>query len=424
MDVRMENKFTVLDLFSGAGGLSEGFSRSGFRFISHIEMDEYSANTLQTRMLYHALKSAGRADYYYSYISGDVSREEFLTESLRITGLNSTDVINTEISEKNESVLKRRITRKMNEENLREVDVIIGGPPCQSYSLIGRSRDPEGMKKDLRNLLYLRYLSFLKHYTPEIFVFENVPGIMSAKNGIFFTDFVKKAKKNGYVVKEKILDASDFNVLQRRRRMIIIGWKNEHPFEYPEFQSCKHNYRVSSIFEDLPAITPGNGTDGPQDYNGPPSEYLTTTGLRNGVDILIHHQARYHNERDRNIYRKVISVWKKEQRRLKYNELPERLKTHNNRKSFVDRFKVVASDLYHSQSVVAHVSKDGHYYIHPDVKQARSLTVREVARLQSFPDNYKFEGPRTSQYRQVGNAVPPLMATEIAIKIRNMLEAM
>jgi len=418
------DEFTVLDLFSGAGGLSEGFFSSGFKFIAHVEMDGHSSNTLQTRTLYHALKLAGREDYYHSYIGGEVSREDFLEEGLRITGLNSLGVINTEISESNETALKKRITRSMNKEGNGDVDVIIGGPPCQSYSLIGRSRDPEGMKKDARNLLYLRYLSFLNHYIPDIFVFENVPGIRSAKNGKFFSDFVKKAGKKGYVVKEKILDASDFRVLQKRRRVIIMGWKEEHPFEYPHFPKFGSDYKVSSIFEDLPAITPGNGTDGPQEYSAPPSDYLKTTGLRNGVDILIHHQARYHNERDREIYRRVITLWEKKQRRLNYNELPERLKTHNNRKSFVDRFKVVASELNHSQSVVAHVSKDGHYYIHPDIKQARSLTVREVARLQSFPDNYKFEGPRTSQYRQVGNAVPPLMAAEIANNIMGMLEAM
>lgn len=203
-----------------------------------------------------------------------------------------------------------------------------------------------------------------------------------------------------------------------------MGWKEEHSFEYPTFQPVKHDFKVSSVLDDLPVITPGNGTDGPQKYSTSPTKYLEKTGLRKKDDILIHHQARCHNERDREIYRRVISVWETEQRRLRYNELPEKLKTHNNRESFLDRFKVVASDLNYSQSVVAHISKDGHYYIHPDKNQARSLTVREAARIQSFPDNFKFEGPRTSQFRQIGNAVPPLMAEKIAVEIHNLLEAM
>jgi len=419
----MESEFIVLDMFAGAGGLSEGFFRTGYKFISHIEMDKYASMTLETRSVYHALKVNGIEDYYYDYITGEFSREDLLEEGKKFSDLNSAGIINSEISAENEKAIIRGIEKRMENRNLKKVDVIIGGPPCQAYSIVGRSRDSEKMKNDPRNYLYLRYLSFIRSFKPDIFMFENVPGIKTARNGEIYHDFLIRAAKLGYAVKEKILDAADFFVLQRRKRVIVLGWKAGYNLEYPSFIPIGHNYTASCLLEDFPPLNPGEGRDTPQDYIRSPSEYLKKAGLRSERDVLIQHSARRHNERDREIYRYVISIWNNEHRRVRYDELQEHLKTHRNRKSFEDRFKVVAPDLNYAQSVVAHISKDGHYYIHPDITQARSLTVREVARIQSFPDNFKFEGPRTSQYQQVGNAVPPLMAERIAIEIKKMLEA-
>ncbi|RLG93164.1 DNA (cytosine-5-)-methyltransferase [Candidatus Bathyarchaeota archaeon] len=419
----MENEFTVLDMFAGAGGLSEGFFRTGYKFISHIEMDKYASMTLETRAIYHALKANGLEDYYYGYIAGDFSREDLLQEGKRFSDLNSAGIINSKISAENEEVIIRRIEKTMETHNLKKTDVIIGGPPCQAYSIVGRSRDSEKMKKDPRNYLYLCYLSFIRSFKPDIFVFENVLGIKTARNGEIYHDFLARAGKLGYTIREKILNAADFLVLQRRKRVIVIGWKAEYDLEYPSFTPIEHNYTVSSLLEDLPSLKPGEGNESPQEYIRPPARYLEESGLRSEKDILIQHSARRHNERDREIYKYVISVWNNEHRRVKYDELPERLKTHRNRESFEDRFKVVAPDLKYAQTITAHISKDGHYYIHPDIAQARSITVREAARIQSFPDNFKFEGPRTSQYTQVGNAVPPLMAERIAVEIEKMLGA-
>jgi DNA (cytosine-5)-methyltransferase 1 len=141
---------------------------------------------------------------------------------------------------------------------------------------------------------------------------------------------------------------------------------------------------------------------------------------------LTQHIARPHTEQDKRIYRIAVDKWNNKGQRLDYNDLPEVLKTHKNRHSFYDRFKIVAQDLNYSQTVVAHIAKDGHYYIHPDKMQNRSISVREAARLQSFPDDYYFEGVkessnRTAAFKQIGNAVPTLMAQEIASKLKDLL---
>lgn len=177
---------------------------------------------------------------------------------------------------------------------------------------------------------------------------------------------------------------------------------------------------VSDLLRDLPSLKPGEGKN-VMDYDGPPDDYLKSSGIRHEWNILTHHIARPHNKRDIKIYKKAINAWKKASKRLMYTDLPKELQTHKNKKSFLDRFKVVAGNEKCSHTIVAHIAKDGHYYIHPDIAQSRSLTVREAARIQSFPDDYYFEGSRTARYRQVGNAVPPLLAQGIAQKIREML---
>jgi DNA (cytosine-5)-methyltransferase 1 len=143
--------------------------------------------------------------------------------------------------------------------------------------------------------------------------------------------------------------------------------------------------------------------------------------LRQKSDKLTLHLARPQNERDRKIYRSVVETWMEEQKHVRYQQLPEALRTRTNITSFTDRYKVVPANLSHSHTVLAHIAKDGHYYIHPDVAQRRSLTVREAARLQSFPDSYFFEGERASKFRQIGNAVPPLLSSAVAAAIRRVI---
>jgi DNA (cytosine-5)-methyltransferase 1 len=261
-----------------------------------------------------------------------------------------------------------------------------------------------------------------------MFVFENVLGLKSAKGGLYLKEMEKIFKQKGYKIKLHTLEARNFGVLQNRKRIIILGWLENKKINLPYLEkfSTENKYLVKDILNDLPAIKAGEGADKFLKYKSKATQYLISHELRNGIDILTQHIARPHKEQDKEIYKIAVDKWEKTHERLNYNDLPEQLKTHQNRTSFFDRFKVVAADLPYSQTVVAHIAKDGHYYIHPDIKQNRSLSVREAARLQSFPDNYYFEGEkeganRTAAFKQIGNAVPPLMSKAIAEKIKEIL---
>ena len=204
-------------------------------------------------------------------------------------------------------------------------------------------------------------------------------------------------------------------MLQKRKRIIIIGYRKDLRYKFPEFEFVDHNFNVNHILSDLPVLEPGEEKNV---YKRKTNKYLEIYKIRNEkFDILTQNISRPHNDTDRKIYKIAINLWNTKKRRLKYSELPERLKNHKNEISFEDRFKVVDKDgLCHT--LVAHIAKDGHYYIHPDINQLRSITVREAARIQSFSDNYFFEGSRTSAFQQIGNAVPPLMAENIARKLK------
>ena len=413
--------FNFIDLFAGAGGLSEGFIRAGFNPIAHVESDKAACFTLKTRMARHWLTKNGLYDTYINYLKDNITRTKlysYIPENI----ISST--INIEISKINNSKIFKRIDElKKNQ----KIDLIIGGPPCQAYSLVGRSRDINKMKGDSRNYLFIQYAEYLKRYKPNYFIFENVTGLLSAlteDNQRYLDEMIELFRLSGYETHYKVLDASQFGVLQKRKRIILIGKKGKSSSFYPDFKhDILKNIYVNEIFSDLPELQAGAGDIRMQnlkEYNG---AYLYKSGIKNGLDFITFHNARPHTEQDKEIYRIAVEKWINEQKRLKYNDLPEYLKSHKNRDSFTDKFKVVASDLPYSHTVVAHISKDGHYFIHPDITQNRSLTPREAARLQSFPDDYFFEGisekpGRTAAFRQIGNAVPVLMAEKIANKLK------
>lgn len=415
-------KLIYIDLFAGAGGLSEGFIQAGFEPIAHVEIENSACNTLRTRAAYHYLKSINKYNIYVSYLKGEITRAE-LYENIPKEVLNS--VINLPIGEENNQIIQNQIDNSLKN---REVDLIIGGPPCQAYSLAGRSRSKTKMEGDPRNYLFVQYAEYLEKYKPKMFVFENVIGLKSAKKGHYLNEMEKLFNAKGYQIKLQTLEAINFGVLQNRKRIVILGWQNHLKINIPNLEKIafKNNYLVKDLLIDLPIIKAGEGTERYLKYKTETTKYLESHALRNGIDILTQHIARPHREQDKEIYKIAVQKWDNEKERLNYNDLPDQLKTHQNRTSFFDRFKVVAADLPYSQTVVAHIAKDGHYYIHPDLNQNRSISVREAARLQSFPDDYYFEGEkeganRTAAFKQIGNAVPPLMAKAIADKIKEIL---
>lgn len=398
-----------IDLFAGASGMSEGFTNAGFNPVAHIEMNEEACLTIKTRAAYHFLKSENKLDVYYSYLKKEITREEFYKN---IPDDIQNSVINVEINDNSIKDIFKNINEKK-----KPIDLIIGGPPCQAYSLLGRFQ--ENIENDPRNKLYIQYGRFLKKFNPKAFVFENVPGILSANKGQHFKNLKAYFRKLGYEVYHEKLDASDYGVVQARKRIIIVGWKKENDFGFPDFEKINEKFTVNDAFEDLPKLKPGEGYHS-INYKELKNKYLEKFELRNGVDFVTQHISRPHNERDLAIYKTAIQKWNNEKIRLKYPDLPEKLKTHKNVSSFIDRFKVVNGTGV-SHTVVAHIAKDGHYYIHPDEEQCRSISVREAARLQSFPDDFFFEGSRSAAFQQIGNAVPPLMAYAIAKKMKELL---
>lgn len=406
------NSYNFIDLFAGAGGLSEGFIQAGFSPLAHVEMNAFAAKTLETRTGYYYLKSQGKLDIYYDYLKGKISREEYLKQ---IPEEQLKSVFCETMSDDTLPGLFDEIDAILRSRGIDKVDVIIGGPPCQAYSLVGRAQSTHmgtPMSADPRNNLYKLYAKFLQKYQPQMFVFENVMGITSANDGTTWENIQATMREVGYEIEPREQNSKNFGVLQNRRRMILVGWLKNSGHSYPEFQQKTIQATVNDILKDLPALHPGEQSD--QYGSNKLSEYLIKTGMRTKDDVLTHHCARPNKERDIEIYKTAITLWHDGHKRLNYNDLPDELKTHRNRKSFLDRFKVVEGDEAYSHTMLAHISKDGHYFIHPDIEQHRSLTVREAARIQSFPDNYYFEGPRTSQFVQIGNAVPPLMARGIA----------
>ena len=395
----MKQNFTFIDLFAGCGGLTEGFYREGYKALLHLEINNVACETLKTRMRYYGYSEE---EIENAVMCDDITREGLLED------------------------MDQRVSE--------EVDIIIGGPPCQAFSSVGRAQDPNSMSEDPRNYLFENYLEVLNHYKPKMFIFENVKGLLTAhpKGVDIFDLIIRDMSKTYKVVSNKetiLLNAVNYGVPQNRERVILCGIRNDIDVEPEEFykklipthsvvakEGLKPAVTVREAIADLPKLLPGEGTE-IIDFNETKfNDYLLQI-RRKDFGKLYQHVARKHNENDRERYR-ILSEHGNWQLKDLAEVRPDLV--HHDPKHFGHRYTVQEWDKP-GRTVVAHLYKDGNLFIHPDSVQERTFTVREAARIQSFPDDFFFEGSRTEQFKQVGNAVPPLMAEAFAVTMKEML---
>jgi len=405
-----DKKLKTLDLFAGCGGLTEGFEMTGsYETLACVEWEKSSRDTLAHRL--HA--KWGYSDADNRVLQFDAQRTEDLLDGWSDDPkYGSNDGLNRLVEARN-----------------GVVDLIVGGPPCQAYSIAGRIRDAHGMNNDYRNFLFETYVRLVKKFQPKIIIFENVPGMLSARpGGVPIIERVRRSfKEVGYslidnIKEHAVIDASDYGVPQNRKRLILFGIRN-NSFEgdpqellrefytqiLPSFKA-KRKVTVAEAIFDLPKLMP----------NPNKKDCLKFSHLPQVTNIA-NHKPRFHNERDMAIFHELALDNTHNNRRYKNIDDLKKLYTKATGKiSNIHKYYVLEKDKQ-SNTIVSHLYKDGLRHIHPDPKQARSITVREAARLQSFPDDFEFLGSIGDQYKMVGNAVPPILARAIAESITSFL---
>lgn len=509
--MKRKETFKVIDLFAGSGGLGEGFTSLGYKNESKhfnialsIEKDPSAHSTLLLRSFYNKFTKDKVPLEYWQYIKGEITRDVLFQ--------NYPTQANNALREARCLELgktPRKYVKKIIRDSLQGADkwVLIGGPPCQAYSIVGRSRMQSTQKdfeKDERHFLYKEYLRVIADHNPPVFIMENVRGMLSAKHsGKNIIDNILKDLKNPYHAiyrtqsRQKyrlfslvesydpeicdpadfIVKSENFGIPQARHRVLILGLRADIDYT-PEILTPSNEVTVGNVIGDLPKIRSSlsKGMDSLESWKdvlcSVTSEAWFLKGKKNGLapvisvmesalekikrnnlnirgetfahkkfpkshadwyrsgseGIIINHSSKSHMESDLQRYFFASSFAFACGRTVFLNDLPKALlPKHKNVLSalksdhFSDRFRVQVRNRV-STTITSHISKDGHYFIHYDPVQCRSLTVREAARLQTFPDNYVFEGSRSSQYQQVGNAVPPLLSMQIAEIVYDILK--
>jgi DNA (cytosine-5)-methyltransferase 1 len=508
------NTIPVIDLFAGPGGLSEGFSSleadDGHRRFDvriSIEKDPMAYQTLLLRALFRAFPKGQAPDCYYDYVQGSITRDElFKNPAVKdALALARSEARLAELGSTASSTTDGWI-----EKALQGVSdwALIGGPPCQAYSLAGRSRmkGVADFAEDKRHFLYKEYLRIIKKFRPAVFVMENVKGMLTSQHGgtLIFERIIADLRQpdddlsyriQSLVVEGEDLDPHDFviqsedyGIPQRRHRVILFGIRSDVAADAPALEKEPMRFKLKAAPAKVGVLTAITGLprirsrvskqdDSPekwlavlkkavgqlklwrdpkrmnielamsaalkkaallQSHGATFIEHNVDYGIKMPaslaewyadakLDGVLQHESRSHMASDlqRYLFASCYAALEKVSPRI-YDFPPKLLPDHRNvgeaNTPFLDRFRVQLGG-QPSTTVVSHISKDGHYYIHPDASQCRSLTAREAARLQTFPDNYFFEGGRTQQFHQIGNAVPPLLARQIAEVVSDFLSA-
>jgi DNA (cytosine-5)-methyltransferase 1 len=495
--------YPVIDIFAGPGGLGEGFSsyayndgNFSFKNVLSIEKDASAHRTLYLRSFFRQFDPSYAPAEYWQYVRGETEIDDLLELYPKQAAAASKEALCLELGDTTYNKVKSLISDRIGN---AEKWVLVGGPPCQAYSLAGRSRmrstNPD-FESDERHFLYLEYLKILADHAPPVFVMENVKGLLSAthsgekiihkimddlKNpgkalnrrkqdvGYNLFSLCENKDSEDYDPEDFIIKCEQFGIPQARHRLLILGIRSDISIT-PDVLTPQKAPSVQQIIGDLPKIrsTLSKEEDSlklwKEIIKSSQQEKWYMAGKANGLlqttlkideaitdlkdlnfssggevipfkskpkiyadwyrdgspDIILNHTARGHMRSDIHRYLFASSYAQANGKSPNLSNFPKALlPEHKNIEgkikdvSFADRFRVQVKDKP-STTITSHISKDGHYFIHYDPAQCRSLTVREAARLQTFPDSYKFEGNRTSQYHQVGNAVPPLLAKQIA----------
>lgn len=502
---RKDRPIPIIDLFAGPGGLGEGFSSAALRgkprfcLNLSIECDPFAHQTLTLRTFCREFTSNGKRlpSSYFKHLRGDLSRAELFALHPKEAEAAVREACLARLGEPEGDALIADRIRQLRRAGVDfRCGVMIGGPPCQAYSLVGRSRLARAKasgdyreENDGRHVLYKQYLRLLEELQPAVFVMENVRGILSStyKGRPIFAQILADLERAGYDLhalgereaaslfgsaddpRSYLLVASDFGVPQRRARVFIVGTRKDLNIRHLELGAKARALKPTTVQEaigDLPALRSGLSTDDSteawrecvrasasrlahdlprsladvstilekigQPASRLPGQRLVERAKSDSRDRFIaNHETRGHIPEDLERYL-FYSAWGAARNSSpSLSDLPRRiLPNHKNvldaaraetldHVAFADRFRVQLAGAP-STTITSHIAKDGHYFIHPDPRQCRSLTVREAARLQTFPDDYLFCGPRTEQYHQVGNAVPPMLARKIALAIQSL----
>ena len=397
----------TIELFSGCGGLTDGFKQSGhFNMLAGVEWDKNAIQALRYRL---------QQKWQYKNVNDimlhfDIQRINEL--------LNGFDDLEYGTSNGLIDIVGKE-----------KVTAIVGGPPCQAYSIAGRIRDDKGMHDDYRNFLFESYIKVVDHFQPEVCIFENVPGMLSAKpGGISIVERIQKAfNDSGYFItrklkQEAVFDTSKFGVPQKRLRVIIVAVRKASFENYEdkvnEFYQTMNSYTsdeiksVATAIGDLPKLYPL------KTQVKKVSHYTEDTVRKT---VISDHTPRFHSARDIDIFRLLAKDIESEKFKYTHSEALKQLYTEKTGKvSAVHKYHVLRKDKP-SNTIPAHLYKDGLRHIHPDSEQARTITVREAARLQTFDDDFEFSGGNGARYKMIGNAVPPLFAKYVAESLNKIL---